>query len=347
MICSVPLVILLPVSALLLLHPRCVASGEDKAERCDAEIMAEPLGNEPRRLANATVVFLHLVSDDVADHSFPMIWPHGCELKWFQDRRKRNMVNFRRHLPVFQERFLDKFRYPVTVLYSPFDGVEADLAEMKSLLAGSDVETVSLPSFGKDNFHPPLQHKYGEYSDTCRMGILAKQRGECFIDFAYKQMNYIFTYAMFFGTSALSKYRYWMRVDAEVDLHESPTEDPFVVMEQNGWIFSYYGETPHSACDKGLPAALREFVALQHITPPNQTFYEDYMDRNIHWPGFIGAGDLSFFQGLQYRSAIEYILQTGGIWKYRWDDQHLYAQVSAIFLPRSQTGQLSMNLTHR
>lgn len=179
------------------------------------------------------------------------------------------------------------------------------------------------------------------------MAKLAKEEGECPYDFAYKQMNYIFTYAMFFNTPALAKYQYWMRVDAEVEVLEVPQEDPFAVMAQNNWVFSYDAVNEGIHCNKGLPKAIRSFAELHGYEPINKTFYDDYLDRFINFPGHIGAGDLSFFRSIRYKSMMEYILQTGGIWKFRWDDQHIYAMASALFATPAQVGKIPMNVKHR
>ncbi|CAK0866345.1 unnamed protein product [Prorocentrum cordatum] len=260
------------------------------------------------------------------------------------------MDGFRRLLPDLKANFLERFPYPVTLFYSPFEGAQQDLQEFRDLLGDTPVEAVSLPSFGRENFYPPLRDNYSSFENPCRTDAAFHKGGHCsWYHFSYKQMNYIFMYAMFFDTPALSKYRYWLRVDAEIWLTEPIIEDPFALMARSDWVFSYRLEPQmkNVACNRDLPAAVRSFAESRGIEPRDRGFFERYLNGTACFIGNIGAGQVSFFRSEKYRSLVEFVLGTGNVWTLRWDDQHMYAMAVALFSTGEHIGRLPIRVCHR
>ena len=54
------------------------------------------------------------------------------------------MQHFRKTLPSLREKFLKKYRYPVTLFYSPNVGFSDDVREIKRILEGFQVAQLSV-----------------------------------------------------------------------------------------------------------------------------------------------------------------------------------------------------------
>jgi len=166
-------------------------------------------------------------------------------------------------------------------------------------------------------------------------------------NFAYKQMNYVFTYGMFFGTTALHKYRYWMRLDSDTKVLQPATQDPFRDMMDRGLTFAYRERKfDGGGCTEDQAPWVRSFLSKGGIQPPENTLLDYYLDKATYFYGNLGAGDLTFFTSPEYKSLAEDMLRQGGIWTHRWDDQHMYAIATAIFHRSEAVGPISLAVSH-
>eukprot|EP00928_Gymnodinium_smaydae_P095842 TRINITY_DN8323_c0_g6_i1.p1 TRINITY_DN8323_c0_g6~~TRINITY_DN8323_c0_g6_i1.p1 ORF type:complete len:621 (-),score=119.11 TRINITY_DN8323_c0_g6_i1:77-1912(-) len=264
-----------------------------------------PLGADAGQLEKATLVLLHLVSDRDADHTGCTQAPAGRA----KAQRSKNMRGFRRGLPLLRRLFLQKFPYPITIFYSPFRGWDEDFAEIRGLLGPqSTVEAVALPVFGRDNFYAPAKSSYNRYSDPC-----SDPTGCSGFPFSYRQMNYIFMYAMFFDTPVLAKYDFWLRVDADAYLKETPRKDPFKVMRAKGWVFSYRWKLESPDCNVNFPKEVKNYAKTHGITPADKNFFDEYADKWIEFYGNLGAGYVPFYRSVHFKQLMEYLLDLGGI----------------------------------
>mmetsp|Transcript_117026 Transcript_117026/g.227548 ORF Transcript_117026/g.227548 Transcript_117026/m.227548 type:complete len:346 (+) Transcript_117026:85-1122(+) len=306
------------------------------------EIHSDADGKE---LASATVVLLHLVPENPLLSQTCQESAGPNSVYWQEAPRDKNMKNFRETLPHLHSRFLATYKYPVTLFYAPFHGVIDDIAEIKSLLPGVNVEAQPLDVFSKDRFYSP--ERYEEYTDTCLMKRTYPDHCGCSnFNFAYKQMNYVFTYGMFFDTDVLHKYRYWLRIDSDSRVKDVQ-EDPFQAMRRQNLTFAYR-EQPftEACCTTEMPAKVEAFIAEHGIKPVVPAFLQGYMKKLTYFYGNIGAGNLEFFTSPSYKAFVSYLLKQGGVWKYRWDDQHIYAQAMAIFQKPSNVGPLTIAISH-
>eukprot|EP00929_Paragymnodinium_shiwhaense_P000138 TRINITY_DN100383_c0_g1_i1.p1 TRINITY_DN100383_c0_g1~~TRINITY_DN100383_c0_g1_i1.p1 ORF type:complete len:429 (-),score=57.35 TRINITY_DN100383_c0_g1_i1:984-2270(-) len=296
-----------------------------------------PSPQATRGLQNGTIVLLHLISDHDQDHAGCKVDPAGRAAK----QREKNMEGFKSSLPIMRKKFLRKYPYPITIFYSPYAGWEKDLKKLKAWLGpDTPVEGVPIPCFDEEHFYPKQRAKFHFYRDTCNDPSGCSQ-----FPFAYRQMNYIFTYGMFFDSPALSKYKYWMRIDADAWI-EDVVQDPFEQMAQNGWVFAYRQAFTDAICNVHYRDEVREYVRKNKIKPKDNKFFWDYTERWINFYGNLGAGYVPFFQNDHYKKLITHILDGGWLWWYRWDDQHTYAMACSLFGLPSQVGPIKMKVKH-
>jgi Glycolipid 2-alpha-mannosyltransferase len=84
---------------------------------------------------------------------------------------------------------------------------------------------------------------------------------------------------------------------------------------------------------KGLEVAAREFVRLYGITPRHKSMWQDAFPSgtvNIFNNNFE-IGSVAFFRRPEVRQWVEYVLEQGGIFRYRWGDAPLRLLTIAIF----------------
>jgi len=298
------------------------------------------------RLERATVVLLHLAPGNPKHAQSCASSTGPTDTEYVQETpRQNNMDNFRENLPLLHSGFLATYKYPVTLFYAPIDGVMDDIAEIKSLLPGVPVEAVPLDVFSKERFYSP-EH-YEEYVDTCLMMRTYPDSCGCSNrNFAYKQMNYVFTYGMFFDTDVLHKYQYWLRLDSDSRVTHVQ-EDPFLAMKSQNLTFAYREtEFNGACCTEEMPSTIDAFIAGHGIKPPEPAFLQRYMKDLVYFYGNAGAGNLAFFTSPAYKAFIGHMLKQGGFWRHRWDDQHIYAQAMAIFQKSSNVGPLTVSISH-
>jgi len=96
-----------------------------------------------------------------------------------------------------------------------------------------------------------------------------------------------------------------------------------------------------------MPSKIEAFIAEHGIKPPEPAFLQSYMKRLVYFYGNAGAGKVEFFTSPSYKAFMGYMLKQGGIWKHRWDDQHIYAQAMAIFQTSSNVGPLTVSVSHQ
>lgn len=295
-------------------------------------------------LENATVVLLHLVADEARYHT-PCVTgvrkgyiSNGRE---HEEQREKNMDGFKRGLPRLKELFLDRFPYPVTIFYSPFAGWDSDFLQIQGWLPGVAIEAVPIPCFNQSLFYRHAPRSFETYVDTCN-----DPSGCDDYPFSYRQMNYIFTYAMFFETEALAKYKYWMRMDADLML-TNVAEDPFKKMRSEDWVFSYRDIISDNRCNVGFQKEVKAYSRSRMVQPLNSTFFNNFTDRHMEFYGNLGAGYVPLFRSDSYRKLVTSILiDTGNVWKFRWDDQHMYAYAISLLAQSSQIGQIPMSAKH-
>jgi len=142
-------------------------------------------------------------------------------------------------------------------------------------------------------------------------------------------MNYLFIYGMFFETNALASFDYWLRIDA--DSNVIFRVDPFEHMHATSTHILYQGPYSGGGCTDTLSEEVDTYLAANAIQKSEAIrtalIYQSY------YYGNLMAGNLNIFRSTRYKDFAAYLVKKQGIWKYRWDDQHILCYASNIFWP--------------
>ena len=279
-------------------------------------------------MLNATIVMLHIFSPHV-EHMCETRIVGGrcvCEQEHHKDarqggRRFRNLKSFKRSIPAI-DRSLQTL-YPITLFRDerqPY--IKKDLRTLQALTERT-VFDAPLPVFNERFFAGQLRREFLNLTDNCLTSV------SCGRSFAYKQMNYVFIYGMFFDSDALAPFDYWLRIDADSVVRFAA--DPFEMMHETGKNVLYQGPFRGGGCTERLNAEMEEYVSARNIDPPVQ-FLHALREQQFFY-GNLMAGNLNTFRTWQYRQFAGHFIRRLGVWRYRWDDQHILCYALNLFWP--------------
>jgi len=160
---------------------------------------------------------------------------------------------------------------------------------------------------------------------------------------AYKHMNQFFTKGLY-EHPALNKYRYYMRLDADIMFTKNMAHDPFCMIKETGRKFMY--EIRHHVGDKTCSEGMLDW--FQQYANNNSIMYADGKIWN-HRPdegtyiGYIGVGDLNWFRSEKVMKLARAFNDDGRVYLNRWSDQTYYVLLLALFEPHSAVGDIGIN----
>ncbi|TBU53620.1 alpha-1,2-mannosyltransferase [Dichomitus squalens] len=147
-----------------------------------------------------------------------------------------------------------------------------------------------------------------------------------------------FNSGFFFRHSLLQEYKWYWRVEPDVQFHCHIDYDPFRYMEEHNKTYGYtvtleeYVQTIPT-----LWAATKEFIAghPEHIPQDNSMSYLSYDNGDSYnlchfWSNFQIA-DMDFWRGEAYIQYFEHLDSTGGFYYERWGDAPVHSIAAALF----------------
>ncbi|KAL5512907.1 hypothetical protein ACEPAH_3305 [Sanghuangporus vaninii] len=152
-----------------------------------------------------------------------------------------------------------------------------------------------------------------------------------------------FNSGFFYRQKALDGFKWYWRVEPNVNFPCNIPDDPFVYMIENNKRYSFtitipeYGETIPTLWD-----TVKEFRSkFSHLMPDNHALAYlsddggDSYNRCHFWSNFEIA-DLDFFRSAAYDAFFSYLDSTGKFFYERWGDAPVHSIGVALLLPREQ-----------
>ncbi|KAJ3768038.1 glycosyltransferase family 15 protein [Lentinula raphanica] len=152
-----------------------------------------------------------------------------------------------------------------------------------------------------------------------------------------------FNSGFFFKHPLLQPYKYYWRVEPDINYFCDVTYDPFDYLRDNkktyGFTISFY------EWEKTIPTlwgSVKEFMALhpEYIAPENAMGYlsdnggESY--NLCHFWSNFEIADMDFWRSEAYTTFFEFLDQKGGFYYERWGDAPVHSIAAALFLPKDQ-----------
>jgi mannosyltransferase len=169
----------------------------------------------------------------------------------------------------------------------------------------------------------------------------------------------------FYDVEALKSYKWYWRIEPDVQFSCAITYDPFVEMAKRGKRYGY--TVALWEVDNTVPnlfRAISDFKKYKRLKTTNlwrsmieaswipfplrpfQSFLPwrdaagDKWNLCHYWSNFEIA-DLDFFRGQQYRELFEYLDQKGGFYHERWGDASVHSLAAALLLEPHQLHHFS------
>lgn len=174
-----------------------------------------------------------------------------------------------------------------------------------------------------------------DYPETFYLRSIPEHRG---FSLKYRQMS---RYAAGFllGHPSLSRFDYVIKLDSDTQTTGNWNKDPFLQMFNNKARFGFW--ISYSDIDdvtEGLWEAFVRFVKSNKLTLKQPELLMDsrgkYLNTNLYGC-FIGAKSFEF-RSAEYKALFRHFDLIGGFFKYRWDEQKIFAFYVAIYLLPSE-----------
>ncbi|KAJ7211167.1 glycosyltransferase family 15 protein [Mycena pura] len=153
----------------------------------------------------------------------------------------------------------------------------------------------------------------------------------------------IFNSGFFFKHSLLEPYRYYWRVEPDIQYFCDMPYDPFHFMQENdkiyGFTISFYEWEPTIPT---LWSNVKEFMAKypQYVADDNAMAYlsddggETY--NLCHFWSNFEIADMDFWRAPAYQAFFDFLEAKGGFYYERWGDAPVHSIAAALFAPKSQ-----------
>ncbi|KAJ3903112.1 glycosyltransferase family 15 protein [Lentinula edodes] len=152
-----------------------------------------------------------------------------------------------------------------------------------------------------------------------------------------------FNSGFFFNHPLLQPYRYYWRVEPDIQYFCDVTYDPFDYLRDNkktyGFTISFY------EWEKTIPtlwATVKDFMTAhpEYIASENAMHYLSDNDGDSYnlchfWSNFEIA-DMDFWRSEAYAKFFEFLDSKGGFYYERWGDAPVHSIAAALFLPKDQ-----------
>ncbi|KAJ7880159.1 glycosyltransferase family 15 protein [Mycena leptocephala] len=152
-----------------------------------------------------------------------------------------------------------------------------------------------------------------------------------------------FNSGFFFRHPLLDKYRYYWRVEPDVNFFCNLPYDPFLFMQDNNLKYGFTISLPeYPATIPTLWDAVREFIKEhpEYVVEGNAMgFLSDNGGKeynNCHFWSNFEIADLDLWRGEAYTKFFEYLDSKGGFYYERWGDAPVHSIGAALFARKDQ-----------
>ncbi|KZP31545.1 glycosyltransferase family 15 protein [Athelia psychrophila] len=158
-----------------------------------------------------------------------------------------------------------------------------------------------------------------------------------------------FNSGFFFRHELLQPYRYYWRIEPDVEFNCGLNYDPFIFMEDNNKVYSERIRLMLNALTEWEPtistlwSTVKEFITEhpQYLADDNaMKFLSDDGGQTYnlchYWSNFEIA-DLDFWRGEAYTKFFDYLESKGGFYYERWGDAPVHSIAASLFARKDQT----------
>jgi len=234
-----------------------------------------------------------------------------------------------------EDRFNKEFRYPWTFLNDePFND---EFKRRTSEVTGAPTAYGLIP---KDEWSQP--DSIDEAKATASREKMMKDNVIYGGSVPYRNMCR-FNSGFFYRQELLMNYRYYWRVEPNVQFFCDIHYDPFLIMEDEqkvyGFTLSLY---EYEATIPTLWAAVREFLTENPGLLPEDNAMKFISDdggetyNRCHFWSNFEIGDLDFWRGEAYSKFFDFLDSKGGFYYERWGDAPVHSIGAALFAPKEK-----------
>ncbi|KAJ6471216.1 glycosyltransferase family 15 protein [Mycena vulgaris] len=152
-----------------------------------------------------------------------------------------------------------------------------------------------------------------------------------------------FNSGFFFKHELLLKYKWYWRVEPDVQFHCTLPFDPFVYMEEQNKVYAFtIALYEWSATIPSLWDTVKDFMKKypEAVAPDNAMgFLSDNNGDGFNmchfWSNFEIA-DMDFWRGEVYTKFFDFLDKTGNFYYERWGDAPVHSIAAGLFLPKSK-----------
>jgi hypothetical protein len=164
----------------------------------------------------------------------------------------------------------------------------------------------------------------------------------------YKHMGTLFSYQIFTDGS-LDEYDYFLRFDSDYYLIEKLPIDLFEELHVKKKDFAYTRRKDMPVCTEGFYEHSEKYMTANNLKPLNYSFYSEIAVNHVTYFGNFAVGRVSFFTGCDYVKWAHHMMDAGGVYYARWDEQHHLPLGLSLFNTPDQVlfYNLTENLAHK
>jgi len=262
--------------------------------------------------------------------------------------RNKELYDALRTVKSIEDHFNQWFHYPIVFMNDePFDD-DFITAMNKTVSGGARYELIPKP-----------QWTFPEWMDVKDAKSSIAAQGRAGILYAgmetYHHMCRFYS-KNFYNLEALKDYKWYWRIEPDVDFYCAITYDPFVEMAKHEKVYGFTIALPEES--RTCPSLFREMSDWKErnnipttelwkasVTPSwvpwpfrSMMGWFRHRDRNgdgwslcHYWSNFEIA-NMDFFRGKAYQDMVEYLDRTGGFYYERWGDAVVHSLALAMLL---------------
>ncbi|KAI0690378.1 glycosyltransferase family 15 protein [Cytidiella melzeri] len=277
-------------------------------------------------------------SDEFADHDNPSnhaALPGRANATLLMLARNEEVDGAVKSMRSLEDRFNHKYNYPWVFLNDvPFD--ETFISMVKNIASGP----VYFDIIPHDHWYQPEwidEHKAEEgRNNLVNQGVIYGG------SVSYRNMCR-FNSGFFYRLPVLKQFKWYWRVEPDIQYHCDITYDPFVWMEKNDKVYGFtiiayeFMQTIPT-----LWETTRKFMAkYPHLINPQNAVpllspNDDNTYNGCHFWSNFEIASLDFWRGEAYSKYFDYIDATGGFYYERWGDAPVHSIGAGLFLRSDQ-----------
>jgi len=234
-----------------------------------------------------------------------------------------------------EDRFNKKFHYPYVFLNE--ESFTDKFKQRTSELTDSQTQYGLIPH---DNWYQP--EWIDEKKATASREDMVKNQVIYGGSVPYRNMCR-FNSGFFFRHELLKPYKYYWRVEPDVQFFCDLDYDPFLIMQDQNKVYGFTVSLyEYEATIPTLWSAVKEFITANPtlVSPENAMAFlsddggETY--NKCHFWSNFEIGDLDLWRGESYSKFFDFLDQKGGFYYERWGDAPVHSIGAALFAKKDQ-----------